>query len=108
MRLTLWILGIKHKRTKIASPWENGRIERLFGTMKESFQDIVFPTSKTLHNGLKEFRFFYNHICPHKHLGGRTPSEVWDKKNMVTSKQSTEVFYFEGLCGNVAGFYFLE
>jgi len=97
MKLVLWLLNIKHKRTNIASPWENGRIERLFKTMKESLNNLVFPTAQALQNGLQEFRFFYNHIRPHQHLGGRTPSEVWDSKKMTTSKQSKKIFYFEGL-----------
>lgn len=58
MRFTLWILGIKRQTTQIASPWQNGKIERLFGTMKQSFRDLVFPTVHSLEDGLKEFRFF--------------------------------------------------
>ena len=68
MSMVLYILGIKHQTTQIASPWQNGRIERLFLTMKESFQNIIFPTTKSLEIGLREFRFFYNHIRPHQHL----------------------------------------
>jgi len=62
MKFTLWVLGIKRQTTQIASPWQNGKIERLFGTMKQSFTDLVFPTTQSLETGLKEFRFFYNHI----------------------------------------------
>lgn len=108
IRFTLWLLGIKQQTTQIASPWQNGRIERLFGTMKQSFQDLVFPTSKSLQDGLKEFRFFYNHIRTHQNLQGRTPSETWDNKNMATSKTHREILYYQGLCNNVSGFYFME
>jgi len=107
MKTTLYLLGVKQQTTDIASPWQNGKIERLFLTMKQSFQDIIFPTSQSLKNGLHEFRFFYNHIRPHQHLYGRTPSEVWDNKPMANST-THEALYFTALCGNVAGFYYRE
>lgn len=31
----LAMLGIRHQKTDIGCPWQNGRIERLFGTLKE-------------------------------------------------------------------------
>ena len=30
----LFLLGIKHQKSDIAAPWQNGRIERFFGTFK--------------------------------------------------------------------------
>jgi len=107
MKTTLYLLGIKQQTTDIASPWQNGKIERLFLTMKQSFTDIIFPTSKSLEIALREFRFFYNHIRPHQHLNYRTPNEVWDNKSMTNSK-THEALYFSALCGNVAGFYYRE
>jgi len=108
MRTTLWLLGIKKQTTQIASPWQNGKIERLFGTMKESFSDLVFPTVQSLEDGLKEFRFFYNHVRVHQNLNYNTPANVWDGKPISTSKTAREIVYFRGLCDNVAGFYFRE
>ncbi|HIP45242.1 MAG TPA: transposase [Sulfurospirillum arcachonense] len=108
MRFTLWLLGIKRETTQIASPWQNGKIERLFGTMKQSFQDLVFPTVRSLEDGLKEFRFFYNHVRMHQNLGYNTPANAWDGKAVSTSKTAREIVYYRGLCGNVAGFYFRE
>ena len=108
MKFTLWVLGIKRETTQIASPWQNGKIERLFGTMKQSFTELVFPTTQSLENGLKEFRFFYNHIRMHQNLGYNTPANTWDGKPMSTSKTHTKLAYYEGLCGNVAGFYYRE
>lgn len=107
IKTTLYLLGIKQQTTDIACPWQNGKIERLFLTMKQSFQDIIFPTESSLEIALKEFRFFYNHIRPHQHLYGRTPSEVWRSKPMANSK-THEALYFTALCGNVAGFYYRE
>jgi len=75
--------------------------------MKKSFQDIIFPTTKSLETGLKEFRFFYNHIRPHQHLNYLTPNEALKNKPIENSK-THEALYFNALCGNIAGFYFLE
>ena len=108
MRVTLWLLNIKRETTQIASPWQNGKIERLFGTMKESFTDLAFPTVQSLESGLKEFRFFYNHVRLHQNLDYNTPANVWDGKDISTSKTAREIVYYRGLCGNVAGFYFRE
>jgi len=32
-RFGLWCLRIRHQRTEIACPWQNGRIKRFFGTL---------------------------------------------------------------------------
>jgi len=108
MKFALWVLGIKRQTTQIASPWQNGKIERLFGTMKKRFEDLVFPTVQSLEDGLSEFRFFYNHVRPHQNLGYNTPAHAWSGKPISTSKTAKEIFYYKGLCGNVAGFYYRE
>ena len=108
MRFTLWLLGIRRETTQIASPWQNGKVERLFGTMKQSFTDLVFPTVQSLEDGLKEFRFFYNHIRLHQNLNYNTPANAWSGKAISTSKTARKIVYYQGLCGNVAGFYFRE
>ena len=88
MRFTLWLLGIKRQTTQIASPWQNGKIERLFGTTKQSFRDLVFPISQSLAEGLKEFRFFYNHVRPHQNLGYNTPANAWEGKTYAYKQNS--------------------
>ena len=108
MKFTLWLLNIKQETTQIASPWQNGKIERLFGTMKQAFKNLIFPTTQSLETGLKEFRFFYNHIRLHQNLGYNTPANAWDNKSMSTSKIAREIVYFQGLCDNVAGYYYRE
>jgi|GEM_PF-1029250 len=75
-RFGLWILGIRHQRSHMHSPWENGRIERFFGTFK-FYSDRVFFNAKKIQFALDEFQFWYNTVRPHRHLGGLTPEEVW-------------------------------
>ncbi len=72
----LWLLNIRHQRTMLHCPWQNGRIERFFGTFK-SFADNVVFNAKYLQASLDEFAFWYNFIRPHRHLNGRTPNEAW-------------------------------
>ena len=114
MRFVLWLLGIRRQTTQIASPWQNGKIERLFGTMKQAFEGLGFrdkagfPTTRGLQEALKEFRFFYNHIRLHQNLNYNTPANAWEDKPISTSKKAKEIFYYEGLYGNVAGFYLRE
>ncbi|MCK9182781.1 MAG: integrase core domain-containing protein [Fibrobacteraceae bacterium] len=76
-RLGLRILGIRHRRTRVHCPWENGRIERFFGTFKE-YADLVVFHPRRIQEALDEFRYWYGAVRPHRHLGGRTPDEAWE------------------------------
>ena len=76
-RFSLWGLGIKHQTTALHCPWQNGRIERFFGTLKRSFKDISVMDTAELNRYLSVFRRWYNHVRPHQHLGEKTPAEVW-------------------------------
>lgn len=106
MKFTLWLLHIKHQRTDIASPWQNGKIERLFGTFKyHLYHSKKKIKLKLLQATLDEFRFYYNHIRPHQHLHFKTPSEAWDNSHMITSKDTNDIYSFKGKYLPVNGFY---
>jgi hypothetical protein len=79
-RFALWVLGIRHQRTMLHCPWQNGRVERFFGTFKAYADRVVFNV-KHLQESLNEFVLWYNAIRPHRNLGGRTPDEVWNEVN---------------------------
>jgi len=72
-RLALFLLGIQHQQTGPGCPWQNGRVERFFGTLKEKLDRLAVDSFEALSQALTEFRFFYNHVRPHQNLGGRTP-----------------------------------
>jgi putative transposase len=70
-RFGLKFLGIKWKPIQLSSPWQNGRIERLFGTLKESLDHWKVYSMNQLNGDLDVFRFWYNFIRPHQHLDGK-------------------------------------
>lgn len=75
--LALRMLAIRHQRSALHCPSQNGRIERLFGTLKERLGKLVVADGAQLIDALAEFRFWYNRVRPHQHLTGRTPDECW-------------------------------
>jgi putative transposase len=100
-RIGLWILGIKPQFTEIACPWQNGRVERFFGTLKQKTRKIII-TELTLEQRLIEFRYWYNHIRTHNNLKGKTPAEVWSKQY---HNQRGEAAYFSLWNDVLNGFY---
>jgi transposase InsO family protein len=102
-RLGLKLLGIRHQRTDPGCPWQNGRIERLFGTLKQKLDQWQVPDIAQLNRDLDTFRYWYNHIRPHQNLNGKTPAEVWRGDNPYT-KPSKQETWFEAWDGLLAGY----
>ena len=100
----LWLLRIKHQRTEVACPWMNGRIERLFGTLKEKLNFWEVDSFVSLSRSLHLFRFYYNYVRPHQHLDGLTPAEVWQGK-IDFKRRSEKVYWFDGWEGLLTGYY---
>lgn len=73
----LAFLGIRHQRTELHCPWQNGRIERFFGTLKERLNAWAVEDFEQLRLALGDFRDWYNLVRPHEHLGVATPAEAW-------------------------------
>jgi transposase InsO family protein len=79
-RAGLALLGIRQQRSAPMAPWQNGRIERLFGSFKAALRQIDVPGLRgheVCQHSLDEFRLWYNHLRPHHHLDGRTPAQAW-------------------------------
>ncbi len=103
-RLALALLGIRHHRTDPGCPWQNGRVERFFGTLKEKLDRLAVDSFETLNAALIEFRFFYNHIRSHQNLRGSTPAEAWAGVDPFADSFKKE-YWFEAWDGLLSGYY---
>ncbi len=81
-RWALALLGIRHQRIAPFAPWQNGRIERFFGTLKSTWKlrQSLQPSTAPSQGDLAAFRCWYNHLRPHQNLNGRVPAEAWSGK----------------------------
>ena len=76
----LKLVGIQKQTTNVHSPWQNGRIERLFGTLKPIIRQLHISGKAQLQTALDEFKTFYNHARPHTNLNNQTPAQVWQSQ----------------------------
>lgn len=103
-RRGLKLLGIRHQLTDPGCPWQNGRIERLFGTLKQKLDQWQVSNMAQLNCDLQIFRYWYNHIRPHQNLDGKTPAEVWSGINPYAKPPKQEQ-WFEAWDGLLAGYW---
>ncbi|MDY7093937.1 MAG: integrase core domain-containing protein [Acidobacteriota bacterium] len=100
----LALLGIRHHRTAPFAPWQNGRIERFFGTFKRALRSRPQLGEDGLVDqlDLAEFRVWYNHLRPHQNLEGLTPAEAWRGKENNRRRTARWVSAWSGA---LSGFY---
>lgn len=101
-RSLLALLGVRHQRTDPHCPWQNGRVERFFGTLKSKLDRWIVASAEELDLALPQFRFWYNHVRPHQHLTARTPAQVW----AGISRGHHAPRWFEAWDGLLCGDYF--
>ena len=77
LRLALTCVGTRLQHSEPGCPWQNGRVERLIGTLKRLLVPHAIDDATSLDRALADTRYVYNHLRPHQHLHGRTPAEVW-------------------------------
>ncbi|OGT05608.1 MAG: hypothetical protein A2143_03225 [Gallionellales bacterium RBG_16_57_15] len=102
-RRGLKLLGIRHQRTDPGCPWQNGRIERFFGTLKQKLDQWQVPNFAQLNRDLSVFSYWYNRIRPHQNLNGKTPAETWSGINPF-AKPPKQEYWFEAWDGLLAGY----
>lgn len=103
-RTALFLLGIRHQRIDPHCPWQNGRIERFFGTLKRKLDRLAADSLSTLNRALGDFQFFYNHVRPHRHLDGATPAEAWAGIAPGNTAPKAE-YWFQSWDGLLKGYY---
>lgn len=103
-RFALLLLGVRHQTTDLGCPWQNGRVERFFGTLKEKLDRLAVDSFQALNQALTELRFFYNHVRAHQNLEGRTPAEAWAGVQAYADSYQKE-YWFEAWNGLLQGYY---
>jgi len=69
-------LGIKHKRTRPYSPWQNGKVERSHRIdNKQFYSKQEFTSENDLIKKVKRYESRYNNISK-KVLGFKSPNEI--------------------------------
>jgi transposase InsO family protein len=103
----LTLAGIQHQTTQKHAPWQNGRIERLFGTLKPLLRQLIIPSGGALQSALDEFKDFYNHVRPHQNLHGLTPTEHFAGLRPTDIRQMSikEVTPVQALAGLMRGYW---
>ncbi|MFZ6742839.1 transposase [Undibacterium sp. JH2W] len=103
-RRALEELGIRQEFSEPGKPWQNGRIERFFLTLKEKLNLTTPINGLMLDVMLRDFTSWYNLIRPHQHLHGYTPAEVWSGINPYSTPPKS-VHKFEAWDGLLQGYY---
>ncbi|MFZ6872679.1 integrase core domain-containing protein [Undibacterium sp. Di27W] len=103
-RRALKELGIRQEFSEPGKPWQSGRIERFFLTLKEKLNLITPVNGLALDCLLGEFTTWYNLIRPHQHLHGYTPAEVWTGVDPYISAPKS-VASFSAWDGLLTGYY---
>jgi len=103
-RRGLILLGIRHQLTDPGCPWQNGRIERLFGTLKNKLDQWIVSGIEQLNVDLSTFEHWYNHIRPHQNLEGRTPAEALNGIDPYATQPKQE-HWFEAWDGLLTGYH---
>jgi putative transposase len=100
-RNLLKVIGVKQQFTDLGSPWQNGRIERFWRTLKGELQTVTaysvqnslpiqtrmkFASLQMMAVALDIFKFSYNAYRPHQSLRGRTPASVWNGQVAQTAQ----------------------
>jgi putative transposase len=102
-RLVLLTWGVRHQLTDPHCPWQNGRIERFFGTLKQKLRDWSVEDKEQLRDALCLFRAWYNHVRPHQHLRRMTPAEAWAGADIHRGRPR-EMLWFDAWDGLLTGY----
>jgi len=96
-------MGLRQQFTKPGCPWQNGIVERLFGTLKQTLNQLVVANAEALRHVIATLKAWYNDVRPHNHLNGLTPIEAWEDINPYrVAPKRVEVF--DELDGLLTGF----
>jgi transposase InsO family protein len=88
-------LGIVFKNSRPYHPQTCGKVERFHQTLKRFLAKQKPPRTLTeLDSQLDRFRDYYNHIRPHRALGGRTPLQAYEGRVKAKPQTPTAQTHF--------------
>ncbi len=87
-------MGIRDHPTMARSPWQNGHVERLIGSVRrECLDHVVVFGQAHLHRMLKAYACYYNQVRTHLSLGKDAP----DFRPRQTTGSIATIHFFGGL-----------
>jgi transposase InsO family protein len=89
-----WVkLGIVAERSRLASPQDNGRHERMHSTLKQSTLRPPERTPRRQQESFDRFQHEYNHERPHESLEDRTPASCYRPSPRQMPRRVPELDY---------------
>jgi putative transposase len=89
-----WIkLGIVPERSRVASPQDNGRHERMHLTLKRATLQPPARTAKRQQDAFDRFQHEYNHERPHEALADATPASLYSPSPREMPRRIPELAY---------------
>ena len=71
-------MGITQVKGRIRQPNFNGKVERIFRTLRQWLRFVLLPSNEqAIQRRLDIWKTWYNTMRPHSSLGYLTPQEVW-------------------------------
>lgn len=93
-----WIrLGIRPERSRVASPQDNGRHERMHGTLKQATLRPPERTPRLQQAAFDRFQHEYNHERPHEALADATPASLYGGSPREMPRRIPELVYDEDI-----------
>jgi putative transposase len=93
-----WIrLGILPERSRVASPQDNGRHERMHLTLKQATLRPPERTPRKQQEAFDRFQHEYNHERPHAALDDATPASLYSCSPREMPRRIPELMYDEGI-----------
>jgi putative transposase len=94
-RLSVWMvrLGVWPERIQPGHPEQNGRHERMHGTMQAEVATKPAANLRLQQRDLDRFRLEYNHERPHEALEQRVPADLYAPSPRVFPDRLPEIEY---------------
>ncbi len=89
-----WVrLGILPERSRLASPQDNGRHERMHSTLKQATLSPPERNARRQQDAFDRFRHEYNHERPHEALDDQTPASRYTASPRLMPRRVPELQY---------------